>query len=116
MLVVEVRRGDREVCGGRNLAEFRVAREGALVRRNHWEKTSHSLLVGAILHVLYAEPDKTLAGVANFLSDPRRPVEATLRAMMSTPHLAEGAVHPVVASASRDPLHKPAHHPSSVLP
>ena len=57
-------------------------RKGRSTRRNHWEKTSHSLLVGAILHVLYAEPDKTLAGVANFLSDPRRPVEATLRAMM----------------------------------
>ena len=56
------------------------------------------LLVGAILHVLYAEPDKTLAGVANFLSDPRRPIEATLRAMMTTPHLGEGGVHPVVAS------------------
>lgn len=26
-------------------------------------KTSHSLLVGAILHVLYAEADKTLAGL-----------------------------------------------------
>ena len=26
-----------------------------LERRNHWEKTSHSLLVGAVLHVLYAE-------------------------------------------------------------
>jgi type IV secretion system protein VirD4 len=47
--------------------------EGA--RRNHWEKTSHSLLVGAILHVLYAEPDKTLAGVANFLFGHTRPIE-----------------------------------------
>ena len=61
--------------------------EGSLERRNHWEKTSHSLLVGAILHVLYAEADKTLAGVATFLSDPKRPIEATLRAMMTTPHL-----------------------------
>ena len=60
-------------------------------RRNHWEKTSHSLLFGAILHVLYAEPDKTLAGVANFLSDPRRPIETTLRAMLMTPHLANAA-------------------------
>ncbi len=40
--------------------------EGSLEHRNHWEKTSHSLLVGAILDVLYAAPDKTLAGVANF--------------------------------------------------
>ncbi len=37
----------------------------------------HSLLVGTILHVLYAAPDKTLAGVANFLSDPKRPIETT---------------------------------------
>ncbi|GLQ80818.1 hypothetical protein GCM10007881_43370 [Mesorhizobium huakuii] len=27
-------------------------------------KTNHALLVGAILHVLYAGPEKTLAGVA----------------------------------------------------
>jgi type IV secretion system protein VirD4 len=47
-------------------------------KRNHWEKTSHALLVGAILHVLYAEADKTLAGVAAFLSDPKRPIERRL--------------------------------------
>src|SRR5260370_539176 len=114
MLVVEVRRGDREVCGGRNLAEFRVAREGALVRRNHWEKTSHSLLVGAILHVLYAEPDKTLAGVANFLSDPRRPIDTTLHAMMKTAHLG-GGPHPVIASAARELLNKSDNERSGVL-
>ena len=47
-----------------NVADMLVDPEGSLERRNHWEKTSHSLLVGAILHVLYAEADKTLAGVA----------------------------------------------------
>ena len=78
-----------------NIADILVDPEGSLEKRNHWEKTSHALLVGAILHVLYAEPDKTLAGVANFLSDPKRPVEATLRAMMNTPHLGEAGVHPV---------------------
>ena len=79
----------KEVRDVQNIADILVDPEGALDRRNHWEKTSHSLLVGAILHVLYAEPDKTLAGVADFLSDPKRPIEATLRAMMSTPHLGE---------------------------
>src|SRR3546814_6331241 len=54
-----------------NIADILVDPEGSLDKRNHWEKTSHSLLVGAILHVLYAEPDKTLSGVANFLSDPQ---------------------------------------------
>ena len=71
--LLEVRRGEWEVRDVQNIADVLVDPEGALERRNHWEKTSHSLLVGAILHVLYAEPDKTLAGVANFLSDPQAP-------------------------------------------
>ena len=89
--------------------------EGSLERRNHWEKTSHSLLVGAILHVLYAEPDKTLAGVASFLSDPKRPIETTLRAMMTTPHLGEAGPHPVIASAARELLNKSENERSGVL-
>ena len=104
--LLEVRRGEWEVRDVQNIADILVDPEGALERRNHWEKTSHALLVGAILHVLYAEPDKTLAGVANFLSDPKRPIEATLRAMMTTPHLGDGGVHPVVASAARELLNK----------
>jgi type IV secretion system protein VirD4 len=68
--LLEVRRGGWEVRDVQNIADVLVDPEGALERRNHWEKTSHSLLVGTILHILYAEPDKTLAGVANFLSAP----------------------------------------------
>ena len=89
--------------------------EGSLEKRNHWEKTSHSLLVGAILHVLYAEKDKTLAGVAAFLSDPRRPIELTLSAMMTTPHLGEKGPRPVIASAAREPLNKSDNECSGVL-
>jgi type IV secretion system protein VirD4 len=62
----KVRRGQWEVRDVQNVADVLVDPEGSLERRNHWEKTSHSLLVGAILHVLYAEADKTLAGVASF--------------------------------------------------
>ncbi|KXV49998.1 conjugal transfer protein TraG [Gluconobacter albidus] len=113
--LLEVRRGDREVRDVQNIADILVDPEGALDRRNHWEKTSHSLLVGAILHVLYAEPDKTLAGVANFLSDPKLPVEATLRAMMSTPHLGKAGVHPVIASSARELLNKSDNERSGVL-
>ena len=68
--LLEVRRGAHEVRDVQNIADILVDPEGALERRNHWEKTSHSLLVGAILHVLYAEEEKTLARVATFLSDP----------------------------------------------
>jgi len=113
--LLEVRRGEWEVRDVQNIADVLVDPEGALERRNHWEKTSHALLVGTILHVLYAEPDKTLAGVANFLSDPRRPIEATLRAMMTTAHLGAAGVHPVVASAARELLNKSENERSGVL-
>ena len=113
--LMEVRRGINEVRDVQNIADVLVDPEGSLERRNHWEKTSHALLVGAILHVLYAEPDKTLAGVANFLSDPRRSIEATLTAMMHTPHLGEDGIHPVVASAARELLNKSENERSGVL-
>ena len=113
--LLEVRQGEWEVRDVQNIADILVDPEGSLDKRNHWEKTSHSLLVGAILHVLYAEKDKTLAGVANFLSDPRRPVEATLRAMMDTPHLGEAGVHPVIAPSARELLNKSENERSGVL-
>ncbi len=113
--LLEVRRGEWEVRDVQNIADVLVDPEGALEKRNHWEKTSHSLLVGTILHVLYAEKEKTLAGVANFLSDPKRPIETTLRAMMTTPHLEKTGVHPVVASAARELLNKSENERSGVL-
>lgn len=112
--LLEVRRGDSEVRDVQNVADILVDPEGLLERRNHWEKTSHSLLVGAILHVLYAEADKTLAGVAAFLSDPGRPIEATLAAMMRTQHLGDRP-HPVVAQAARELLNKSENERSGVL-
>ena len=116
--LLEVRRGVNEVRDVQNIADILVDPEGALERRNHWEKTSHSLLVGAILHVLYAEEEKTLARVATFLSDPQRSFAATLRRMMATNHLgADDAplVHPVVASAARELLNKSENERSGVL-
>jgi len=116
--LLEVRRGSQEVRDVQNIADILVDPEGALERRNHWEKTSHSLLVGAILHVLYAEEEKTLARVATFLSDPQRPFAATLRRMMTTNHLGTPEapqVHPVVASAAREVLNKSDNERSGVL-
>jgi type IV secretion system protein VirD4 len=113
--LLEVRRGQWEVRDVQNIADILVDPEGSLERRSHWEKTSHALLVGAILHVLYAERDKTLAGVANFLSDPVRSMEATLAAMMKTSHLGEAGPHPVVASAARELLNKSENERSGVL-
>ncbi len=113
--LLEVRRGEWEVRDVQNIADILVDPEGSLEKRNHWEKTSHALLVGAILHVLYAEEDKTLAGVAAFLSDPKRPIESTLEAMMKTAHLDEVGPHPVIASAARELLNKSDNERSGVL-
>jgi type IV secretion system protein VirD4 len=113
--LLEVRRGKWKVRDVENITDVLADPEGALERRNHWEKTSHSLLVGTILHVLYAEADKTLAGVVNALSDPRRSIETTLRAMMTTPHFGPGGVDPVVASAARELLNKSDNERSGVL-
>ncbi|OHC30068.1 MAG: conjugal transfer protein TraG [Pseudomonadales bacterium RIFCSPHIGHO2_02_FULL_60_43] len=112
--LLEVRRGTHEVRDVQNIADILVDPEGALERRNHWEKTSHALLVGAILHVLYAGQDKTLCGVANFLSDPACTFEMTLHRMMSTPHLGD-VTHPVVASAAREVMNKSDNERSGVL-
>ncbi|MBS0220933.1 MAG: conjugal transfer protein TraG [Proteobacteria bacterium] len=116
--LLEVRKGPDEVRDVQNIADILVDPEGALERRNHWEKTSHALLVGAILHVLYAEPEKTLARVATFLSDPQRSFEHTLRRMMEANHLGSAQqpiVHPVVASAAREVLNKSENERSGVL-
>jgi type IV secretion system protein VirD4 len=113
--LLEVRRGEWEVRDVQNIADILVDPEGSLEKRNHWEKTSHALLVGAILHVLYAETDKTLAGVAGFLSDPKRPIESTLAAMMKTAHLGKAGTHPVIASAARELLNKSDNERSGVL-
>ena len=116
--LLEVRKGPNEVRDVQNIADILVDPEGALERRTHWEKTSHSLLVGAILHVLYAEEEKTLARVATFLSDPQRSFQHTLRKMMETNHLGTAnkpVVHPVVASAAREVLNKSENERSGVL-
>ena len=116
--LLEVRKGPDEVRDVQNIADILVDPEGALERRSHWEKTSHSLLVGAILHVLYAEQDKTLARVATFLSDPQRSFADTLCRMMATNHLGtreRPQVHPVVASAAREVLNKSENERSGVL-
>jgi type IV secretory pathway TraG/TraD family ATPase VirD4 len=56
--------------------------------------TGHDLLVGLILHVLYAERDKTLHGCLTLLADPARAIEATLTAMLTAAHDPERKLGP----------------------
>jgi type IV secretion system protein VirD4 len=116
--LLEVRKGPAEVRDVQNIADILVDPEGALERRTHWEKTSHSLLVGVILHVLYAEQQKTLTRVTEILADPSQSFEKTLRIMLATNHLGTATqpkVHPVVAAAARELLNKSENERSGVL-
>ena len=123
----EIRLGPHEVRDAQNVADILVDPNGDKVR-DHWDRTAHALLVGVILHVLYAEPDKTLHGCANLLTNPSRPVTETLEAMITTEHDPPGRMgwsdpgtaqptttHPVVASAARALLDKAANERSGVL-
>jgi type IV secretion system protein VirD4 len=101
----EIRKGLSEVRDTQNVADMLVDPTGEKDTKDHWQTTAHSLLCGAILHVLYAEADKTLSGVAAFLSDPSRTEKQTLERMRSTSHLPTGP-HSVVAQVAREMMSK----------
>jgi type IV secretion system protein VirD4 len=103
--LLEIRKGLSEVKDTQNIADILVDPTGEKESRDHRQMTAHALLTGAILHVLYAEQDKTLSGVAAFLSDPGRRQFETLERMRTTPHL-DQEPHPVVAQAAREMLNK----------
>jgi type IV secretion system protein VirD4 len=116
--LLEVRKATHEVRDVQNIADILVDPEGSRERRDHWEKTAHALLTGAILHVLYAEEEKTLARVATFLADPSRSILRTLKIMLTTNHLGTDAApvaHPAVASIARELLNKSDNERSGVV-
>lgn len=111
----DVRLGTFEVRDVQNIADILIDPEGSLQSRDHWDKTAYALLVGVILHVLYSEEDKTLAGCARFLSDPSRTLKETLALMKDAPHLSCGGTHPSVAQAAREMMNKSENERSGVL-
>jgi type IV secretion system protein VirD4 len=112
--LLEVRRGLSEVKDTQNVADILVDPTGDKDAKDHWQTTAHSLLCGAILHVLYAEGHKTLSGVAAFLSDPARTQLETLARMLTAPHLPEGP-HPAIAQTAREMLNKSENELSGVF-
>ncbi|MGA2451538.1 MAG: IncP-type conjugal transfer protein TraG [Polyangiaceae bacterium] len=112
--LLEIRRGLSEVRDTQNVADILVDPTGEKETRDHWQTAAHALLCGAILHVLYAEGDKTLAGVAAVLSDPACTQRQTLQRMLVTVHLPTGP-HPVIAQAAREMLNKSDNELSGVV-
>jgi type IV secretion system protein VirD4 len=106
-------RSDFEIMDVQNIATMIVDPDGKGMA-DHWAKTGYALLVGAILHVLYSEKDRTLRGVASFLSCPSRDVEQTMNLMLSTPHLGSSP-HPVIAESARELINKSENERSGVI-
>jgi type IV secretion system protein VirD4 len=67
----EVRRGPNEVRDVQNVVQIVVDPAGDGRHEDFWDRSAKQILVGLILHVLYAEPDhrKTLAAVRDKLRD-----------------------------------------------
>ncbi|MBY0564736.1 MAG: type IV secretory system conjugative DNA transfer family protein [Hyphomonadaceae bacterium] len=99
----EVRKGPHEVRDVQNIVEILVDPQGDGRHQDFWDRSAKTILVGVILHVLYAEPPerKTLAVVREKLRD----LDATAQQMKSTLHRLNPAtnqpeVHPEVLHAA----------------
>ncbi len=99
----EVRKGANEVRDVQNIVEILVDPQGDGRHQDFWDRSAKNILVGVILHVLYAEPPerKTLAVVREKLRD----LDATAQLMKSTLHRLnpttnQPEVHPEVLHAA----------------
>jgi len=108
----EIRPGLHEIADTQLIAESLVDPDGGR-ERTHWVISAGDLLSGVILHVLYAEKDKSLHGLLRFLTDPSRTYKQTWERMLYTRHLGDTA-HPHVASVARSMLNKPEEEAGSV--
>jgi len=114
----EIRLGtEHEVGDVQNIATLIVDPDGRGLN-DHWQKTSQSLLVGVILHLLYVSKEKntipTLGMLDKMLADPALPVAHLWESMATNTHL-EGWPHPVVAAAGRDMEDRAGEEAGSVL-
>jgi type IV secretion system protein VirD4 len=104
--LLEIRPYPYDVGDAQAVASILVNPEGmSAAQRDYWSTAGHAFLVGVILHVLYAEADKSIAGVLNVITDPQRSIEEVLDIMLRTAHLPDGP-HPAVAGGARAMLNK----------
>jgi len=111
--LLEVRSDENQIRDVQNIADQIVDPQGN-GKESHWDKTADMFFLGVILHVLHAEPDKSLYGVSKFLSDPSRPFEETLERMKETPH-ANPMAHERIAMAAQGMINKSEEERSGVL-
>ena len=109
----EVRDDENQIRDVQNIADQVVDPYGK-GKESHWDRTADQFFLGAILHVLHAEADKSLYGLAKFLSDPKRPFEKTLQHMKTARH-DQGIAHERIASAAQAMLNKSEEERSGIL-
>jgi type IV secretion system protein VirD4 len=121
--LLAVPRGAGDVKHAQSIADVLVDPEGRDRPRSFWEESAHALLTACVLETVYSAPagaasgDRSLAGCARLLSDPRRPLQETLAALLAARHdpgLELGwrdphtglvtETHPAVAAAARSLL------------
>ncbi len=124
----QIQPGPEDVAGAMLLADNLVDPDGKNQHRDFFQQSAHQLLVGLILHTLYAEPEKTLAHAAHILADS----EHTLARMLGADHALGRSVngeklhwlddeknrtltHPVVADAARALLEQDPRTRSSIV-
>ena len=123
----EVRlRSEHEAEDVQNIVHMIVDPDGHGLN-DHWVKTGAALLTGAIIHLLYVEPNKTLRGLVGLLSDPRFDLHDTLKRMLKADHDPGGGMkwldghgtptktHPLVAETMREVLSKSDNERSGVV-
>lgn len=111
--LLEVRRDENQIRDVQNIADLLVDPHGK-GKESHWDRTADQFFLGAILHVLHAEPDQSLYGVSKFLTNPKRTFEQTLKLMKGTPH-DRGLAHERIASAAQAMLNKSEEERSGIL-
>lgn len=101
--LMEVRRGANEVRDVQNIAEIIADPAGDGRHSDFWDKAAKQVLIGVIIHVLYAEPAhrKTLAVVRTKLADLKSTADEMGRTLhLTDPVTGEGQVHPEVKHGS----------------
>ncbi len=115
----EVRLGTlHEVGDTQNIVTMLVDPDGKGLP-DHWAKTSHAFLTGAVLHILYKMRAQGGSGalphVAQALSDPEAKIDELYDDMIDNQWGAGGCRHLTVASAGRDMVNRPDEERGSVL-
>lgn len=121
--LAEIRLGTEfETRDVQNIATMVVDPDGKGLN-DHWAKTGFDLLTGVILHVLYAEDDKSLARVQSLLTEPPDPnaedkkktgIVMVMERIRDTMHLGDRP-HPVAQQSAQSFLNKAPNEASGVL-